>query len=220
MLGLLAACEADPEMMVPMGGAEPPAKLKDLCISSLNALVDLEMPCHQWSPYPNVDPMAISALARGAKLFASDSQSARWREVAGNVADAWMNAKVDPKERKDPSVHFGYRNSPGTMTFTYMNKEGRVQQFYYLTGHWIQAFSDLYAATGDKRYRERAEAMISYLCGDNPFHVRLLNEIGGVYNWTDDTDGDGIEDKLKQDMYPEASAFTQIGILSLVKTLK
>ena len=207
-------------MMVPMGGAEPPAKLKDLCISSLNALVDLEMPCHQWSPYPNVDPMAISALARGAKLFASDPQSARWHEVAGNVADAWMNAKVDPKERKDPSVHFGYRNSPGTMTFTYMNKEGRVQQFYYLTGHWIQAFSDLYAATGDKRYRERAEAMISYLCGDNPFHVRLLNEIGGVYNWTDDTDGDGIEDKLKQDMYPEASAFTQIGILSLVKTIK
>jgi len=220
VLGMLAACEAAPEMTIPLSTTEPPARLKDLCISSLNALVDLEKPGHQWSPYPNADPMAISALARGAKLFADHPQSAHWREVAANVADAWMNAKVDPKERRSPTIHFGYRNSPGTMTLTYMNKEGRVQIFNYIAGHWIQALADLYATTGTPRYRDRAEALISYLCGDNPFHVRLLNELGAVYNWTDDTDGDGLEDKLKQDMYPEASAFTEIGILSLIKSLK
>jgi hypothetical protein len=77
---------------------------------------------------------------------------------------------------------------------------------FYLTGYWIHALARLYAVSGEVRDRQRAEAMIGYLCGDNPWHLRLFNELGGVYNWVDDTDGDGIEDWLKQDMYPESTA--------------
>ena len=62
--------------------------------------------------------------------------------------------------------------------------------------------------------------MISYLCGDNPWGVRLLNEIGGVFsNWVEDRDGDGIEDDLKQDMYPESTAFTLIGLYRLLHAI-
>ena len=49
--------------------------------------------------------------------------------------------------------------------------------------------------------------------------MRLFNELGGVYNWVDDTDGDGIEDLLKQDMYPESTAFCQIGIMRLLRAV-
>ena len=44
--------------------------------------------------------------------------------------------------------------------------------------------------------------MVGDLCGDNPWQVRLFNELGGVYNWSDDTDRDGLQDQLRQDMYP------------------
>ncbi len=91
--------------------------------------------------------------------------------------------------------------------------------FFYKTGHWIHALAKLYALTGHERYRRRAEAMVSYLCGANPWQVRLLNELGGVYNWVEDTDGDGIEDELKQDMYPESTAFCHIGIGHLLRAM-
>jgi hypothetical protein len=74
------------------------------------------------------------------------------------------------------------------------------------------------AGLGEKDCR-RAEAMISYLCGYNPWGVRLFNETGGVYNWVDDTDRDGSEDYLKYDMYPESTAFCQIGTMHLLRTL-
>lgn len=61
--------------------------------------------------------------------------------------------------------------------------------------------------------------MVGYLCGDNPWGVRLLNEMGGVYNWVEDRNSDGIEDYLKQDMYPESTAFTLIGLFHLLKAL-
>ena len=61
--------------------------------------------------------------------------------------------------------------------------------------------------------------MVSYLCGDNPWRVRVFNEIGGVCNWVDDTDGDGIEDELKQDLYPESTCFCQIGIMRLAEAV-
>jgi hypothetical protein len=49
--------------------------------------------------------------------------------------------------------------------------------------------------------------------------VRLFNELGGVYNWVDDMDGDGVEDFLKQDQYPESTAFCQIGIFHLMRAM-
>jgi hypothetical protein len=91
--------------------------------------------------------------------------------------------------------------------------------FFYQSGHWIQALSRLYALTGEPRYRRRAEAMVSYFCGDNPWGLRLINEIGGVYNWVEDRDGDGVEDNLKQDMYPESTDFCQIGIMHLMRAI-
>jgi len=99
------------------------------------------------------------------------------------------------------------------------SRGGKAQYFYYQDGHWIQALADVYALTGDVRYRARAEAIISYLCGNNPWQMRIFNELGAVYNWTDDTDGDGIEDLVRQDMYPESTAFCQIGILHFLRSL-
>ena len=218
LLGMLAAYEADHDLLIPLETANPPAKLKDLCVSALNSLVDLKKPGEQWSSYANEDSMAICALSQGAMALNAEPDAPRWLEAASKVADGWLAAKVDPKERSAPCIHFGYRSSPGLMTHNWMNM-GKVQFYYYLTGHWIHALSDLYAATGNERYRQRAEALVTYLCGNNPLKVRLLTETGGVYNWSDDTNGDGIEDTIKADMYPESTAFVQIGILRLLKSL-
>ena len=206
LLGLLAACEAGQR------------DLRKPCVDALDALADLEKPGHLWSRYPNVDSMAVAALAEGALLFQNEAGAARWRLVAGEVADAWMDARVDPKECAGPPVHFGLRSKPERMTYVWQER-GHPQIFYYQSGHWIHALADLYALTGETRYRERAEAIVSDLCGNNPWQVRLFNELGGVYNWTDDTDGDGVQDLLKQDLYPESTAFCQIGILRLIQTI-
>lgn len=216
-LGMLAALEAFPDMQIQMDSAGAVTPLRTLCISSLNALVDLELPTHQWSAYPNMDAIAIAALAQGILLLKDVPDAAQWRTTAQQVADVWLVAKIDPKERTAPCIHFGFRDKPGGMTHAWMNNKGRVQFFYYLTGHWIHALADLYAATGETRYRQRAEAMVSYLCGDNPWQVRLFTETGGIYNWSDDSDGDGVEDRLKFDIYPESSAFCQIGLLRLLQ---
>ena len=218
LLGMLAACEAVPELVVlrPKGG--PEVTLRQACVAGLDALVDLELPHHQWSVYTNKDPLAIAALATGAKQFPAHAHANRWREVAMRVADAWLEARAP--DYPAPLVHFGLRVEPAIMTFNWSRLTKREADnhntiHFYLTGHWIHALADLHALTGEMRYRRRAEAMISYLCGDNPWRVRLLNELGGVYNWVDDTDGDGIEDRLKQDMYPESTCFCQIGIMRL-----
>jgi hypothetical protein len=218
ILGMLGSCKVAPDMPVPFAPDNQPS-IRELCIDSLNALVDLELPALQWSIYPNVDAMAIAALAEGASLLHSEPDASRWRKTAMEVADAWMAAKADPTERAAPCVNFGLRIAPSRMTYVW-SKGGMAQYFYYQTGHWIHALADLYALTGEARYRARAEAMVSYLCGDNPFQVRLFNEMGGVYNWTDDTNGDGIEDVMKQDMYPESTAFCQIGIMHLIESIQ
>lgn len=83
----------------------------------------------------------------------------------------------------------------------------------------LDALADLYRLTGDARYRKRAEAIPSYLCGDNPWQMRLFNELGAVYNWTEDTNGDGVEDLVRQDLYPESTAFCQIGIMHRLRSL-
>ena len=219
VLGMLAAGEVAPDLPVRLGNELKPLTLRELCVSSLNALVDLEQPAHQWSIYPNVDSMAIAALAEGATFLRDEPGAARWRHTAVNVADVWMAAKVDPRERAVPAVQFGLRVAPDRMTYIW-RKGGKLQFFYYQDGHWIHALADLYALTGASRFRARAEAMVSYLCGNNPWQARLFNELGGVYNWTDDTDGDGLEDLLKQDMYPESTAFCQIGIVRLLRSLE
>ena len=41
-------------------------------------------------------------------------------------------------------------------------------------------------------------ALVSYLCGDGG--ARVFDELGAVFNWADDTDGDGVEDRLQQDL--------------------
>jgi hypothetical protein len=219
LLGMLAACEVAPDLPVHLGADAPATALDKLCTPSLNGLVDLVRTGAQWSIYPNVDSMAIAALARGAIVLKDQPDAARWRETAMRVADAWLAAPVDPRERTAPCAHFGLRRQPDRMTLVW-GAGRKAQIFYYQSGHWVQALAELYALTRDARYRVRAEAIVSYLCGDNPWHVRLFNELGGVYNWSDDTDGDGIEDWLKQDMYPESTAFCQIGILRLSEALR
>lgn len=211
LLGMLAAFEGAPDWQ----------EMREACVSALDALVDLELPHHQWSVYTNKDPIAIAALSDGVALFPQHPHAARWREVATRVADAWLAAKAP--DYPAPLVHFGLRVTPDTMTFNWRRlspqcRDGNTIHFY-LTGHWIHALARLYAVTGEARYRQRAEVMIRYLCGDNPCHARLFNELGGVYNWVDDTDGDGIEDYLKQDMYPESTCFCQIGIMHLLRAL-
>jgi len=220
LLGMLAACEAAPSLTVLKSDSSEPVTLRSACASALDALIDLESEDHQWATYPNVDSMAIAALSEGAILLRRHPNAAKWRDGATAAADAWMAAKVDPKEYPAPVIHFGLRLKPDEMTFNWSrlapNLPDRNIIYLYQTGHWIQALATLYALTGYQRYLKRTEAMIGYLCGANPWGVRLLNELGGVYNWVEDTDGDGIEDYLKQDLYPESTAYCQIGILRLV----
>jgi hypothetical protein len=222
-IGMLAACSVAPNIIVLRPEGKQPITLRQACVSALNALVDLEHPDHQWAIYPNVDSMAIVALADGAILLHDSPSAPAWRKTASEVADAWMNAKVDPKEFPGKVVHFGIRITPDTMTYNWSRLSpswgSRNYIFFYQSGHWIQALSRLYALTGEPRYRRRAEAMVSYFCGDNPWGLRLINEIGGVYNWVEDRDGDGVEDNLKQDMYPESTDFCQIGIMHLMRAI-
>ena len=47
----------------------------------------------------------------------------------------------------------------------------------------------------------------------------IASEQSGVYNWVDDCDGDGREDCFKQDMYPESTAFSHLGIMHLLRMM-
>ena len=214
VLGMLAAYEVAPDLKVKLAENSQATTLRKLCVTSLDAVADLEKPAHQWTIYPNVDSMAVAALAQGARLLPNEPAAARWRETAVRVTDAWLAAKVDPKECAGPPVHFGLRTAPDRMTYIWPGAD-HARFFYYQSGHWIHALADLFALTGEARYRQRAEAMVSYLCGNNPWQVRLFNELGAVYNWTDDANRDGLQDQLRQDMYPESTAFCQIGIMRL-----
>jgi hypothetical protein len=214
LLGMLSACEVAPELKLQIFENSQTITLREACLTELDALVDLEKPTHQWAIYPDIDSMAIAALAEGALMFPDAPDAGRWRQAAAAAADAWLAAKVNPQECAGGPVHFGLRVAPDQMTYIWPGTD-HPRYFYYQTGHWIHALANLYALTGDERYRRRAEAMVSYLCGNNPWQVRLFNELGGVYNWTDDLNHDGVQDLLKQDMYPESTAFCQIGIMRL-----
>lgn len=223
LLGMIAACEADPGLPIPVGPKGDAVPLTDLVAQGLDALVELAQPHGQWQIYANKDPMAIAALAEGVRALGNHSHRDSWRRAAVQCADAWLAARVDSSEYAAPLVHFGARRlTPDRMTFLWDWTEGdpgRPFIFFYISGHWIQALAALYDVTGDIRYRDRAGEIIRYLCGANPWHVRLLNELGGVYNWVEDTDGDGVEDQLRQDMYPESTAFCQIGIRRLMDAI-
>jgi hypothetical protein len=45
-----------------------------------------------------------------------------------------------------------------------------------------------------------------------------VQRTGRACNWTDDTDHDGHQDLLRQDMYPESTVFCQIGIMGSLQT--
>jgi len=222
-LGLAAACAVVPELPVASPQTDTPWPLRKVCAQSLDALVDLAQSHGQWSVYPNVDPMAIAALADGAAVLPEEPGAARWRETAVRVADAWLACRVDPAEQPGAVVHFGPRIAPERMTFNWRHLAPSCANYntiyFYQTGHWLHALARLYALSGDTRYRDRALAMLAYLCGANPWYGRLFNEIGGVYNWVDDMDGDGVEDDLKQDMYPESTDFCQIGVMHLLRAM-
>lgn len=222
VIGLVAACSVDPDYIAFTREDGKQVSIRDAAVSSLNALTDLNKPHNQWEIYPNTDSMSIAALADGYELLKNHPDADKWLKTASDAADAWLNAKVPESEFSGTPVNFGLRIAPDEMTYNWSciapdGWKDRNFIFLYQTGHWIHALSRLYAATNNQAYLDRAEAMVSYLCGDNPFGVRLLNETGGVYNWVEDSNGDGVEDYMKQDMYPESTAFNQIGIMHLMR---
>ncbi|MBR4748086.1 MAG: hypothetical protein IK083_00745 [Abditibacteriota bacterium] len=188
----------------------------EACRDSLNALCDLQRG-RSWSRYPNVDSMAIAALARGCLALPGDPDAGRWRDCAAAAADYWLSLWVRRSEYRGEVINFGLNLVPGEMTYCWGRADdswkARGQFFYYQTGHWLQALALLYRVTGEAGYLLRCRRMTAYLLGDNPLRIRILNETGGVYNWTEDTDGDGLEDRAMNNMYPESTAYCQIGIM-------
>jgi hypothetical protein len=79
--------------------------------------------------------------------------------------------------------------------------------------------SSLFAVAPEKRYADRAKAIVGYFCGNNPLHVRIFSEIGSVNNRATDKDADGIEDTLSWNAYPESTAFFQIGLLDFMRAV-
>ncbi|HRW54508.1 MAG TPA: hypothetical protein P5081_16685 [Phycisphaerae bacterium] len=215
LLGMLAACEVDPDLRIADG-----LTLRDATIETLDALVEQMQPHGQWSVYADHDSVILAALADGVRVLGDHPHASQWRSAAIKAGNGWLNARVDAKEYPAPLVHFAARVAPDRISFRWggsaPGEGGRNHIFFYKTGHWIHALAKLHRMTGDPRYLERAERMVGYLCGDNPYRVRIFSELGGVYNWVDDTDGDGIEDALRFDMYPESTAFCQIGIMHLL----
>ena len=224
VLGMLGGCTVAPEMMIESPKTGQRATLAEVTARGLDALVERQRDHGQWQVYANKDPIAIAALADGVTVLHDHPHVERWRQAATKAADSWLAVGVAPEEYAAPVVHFGsVLRKRDQMSFLWDWTEddpGRPFIFFYISGHWIHALARLYDVTGDERYRARAEAMVSYLCGANPWQVRLLNELGGVYNWVEDRNGDGIEDHLKQDMYPESTAFCQIGINHLLGAIQ
>lgn len=214
LLGMLAACEVAPDLPVSLANGKSPRTLRDACGDALDACVAAVQPSGVWTPYPDQDAMAIAALATGARVLPQHPHREAWLKVARFAADDWMAAKADSAERALPTPHFGFRKGRGMTHF--MGDDHRVRFTFYVDGHWLHALAKLHNATGDACYRHRCHELLSYLCGANPFHARLFNELGAVYNFVTDNDGNGIEDRLQHDLYPESTAFVQIGLLHLL----
>lgn len=208
-LGMLAACSVAPNEKVLLDPTKPARPLKDITAEALDALTQMVNVDHHWTKYPDQDAMGLAALAQGALTLPDHPHAHQWKAAAIKAADGWISAKQDPSERAAPCPHFGRRT--GTNMTYYIGGKKEVHVNLYISGLWLHALATTYQLTGDTRYRDRSLAMISYLCGDNPFHARLLNETGGVYNIIRDTDGP--DSSMGWDAYPESTAFFQIGLL-------
>lgn len=220
LLGLLAACERTDlaeSIVFEKGewGYSRSQTIASLAQAALDALTDAVQPGGYWSTFADIDATAVEALARGASRFAANPAAARWRETALRVADGWLAARpsadayrgtvILPAGRRVPENPTELRYRAHHSTSTHLT--------YFHAGLWLQALAELEALTGDVRYGRRFDEVAGYFCGNNPFDARLFTETGGVYNFVTDTDGDTLEDRLHFDLYPESTAFVQIGVL-------
>lgn len=181
----------------------------------LEALADAVQAEGYWSTFADIDATAVAALARGAAVFREHPSAARWREVTVRVAEGWLSARPPEEAYRGPVIlPVGRRvpGSPGELRYRAHGSES-THLTYFHAGLWLQALAELEVLTGDERYARRFEEVFGYFCGNNPFDARLFTETGGVYNFVTDTDGDTIEDRLHFDLYPESTAFVQIGVL-------
>ncbi len=220
LLGALAACSVDPDMSCEGIGDGEVSTLRRVVMDGLDGLASTAGPTGLWSRYGNGAAMDIAALALGAKIFPDAQGAGRWRDAARRAADRWMAMPIQDGEPTWGSPMFAHMVAEGTegqVTF-HLGKEERAHVSLYMGGHWIHALALLHDVTGDARYAERAHRIVCYYLGDNPIRVRLLNELGAVNNRVTDTDGDGVEDALHWDAYPESTAFVQIGLLHLLQT--
>ena len=212
LMGLLAAYQADPKMRLNLGDTET-VGLRDLCAEALDGLAEIAGADGTWSRYGNANAVNIIALADGARLLQDHSRSAVWRSAAVRAADVWLALKFRPEENREGTPLFSSRATPGGDMTCVMAKKEVPQVELYMNGHWLHALAAMHALTGEARYKERGGRLLSYLCGDNPLRIRLINELGAVCNNVADSDGDGQDDQIFWNGYPESTAFVQIGLL-------
>lgn len=220
LLGLLAACEredlAASTVFAPgEAGFSQKQTVADLAQTALEALSDVVLPDGYWSTFADVDATAVEALAKGASVFAGSPSATRWRETAVRVADGWLQARPAPEDYRGPVILPIGRRVPDDLTMLRYRAHHSTSTHltYFHAGLWMQALAELETLTGDPQYGRRLEEIAGYFCGNNPFDARLLTETGGVYNFVTDTNGDTVEDRLHYDLYPESTAFVQIGLL-------
>lgn len=216
LLGLLAACEVEPELSIPLAGDQPASPLREVTANALDALVETAGPDGNWTHYANAAAVNIAALAEGARVFPSHPHAAPWIAAARKAADLWLALQPLPAEHHTPTPMFGHMMKDGGLTF-YLGKRARPSVALYVGGHWIHALAVLHTVTHEPHYAERAHALLAYYCGDNPARVRLLDELGAVNNGLTDAHGSGTEDQIGWDAYPESTAFVQIGLLHLLR---
>ena len=217
LLGMLAAAEVVPDLTVSLASGEPARPLKELCYDVLSALTDIIQTDGTWSKYPNQDAVNITALAEGARMFAAHLDAVKWKSVGMRAADVWLALKPVPEEINVHTPLFGPRQTNG-MTY-YVGSERHPYRGFYANGLWLQSLSSLFAVAPEKRYADRAKAIVGYCCGNNPLHVRIFSEIGSVNNRATDKDADGIEESLSWNAYPESTAFFQIGLLDFMRQI-
>ena len=99
-------------MTVTLADDAPPVPLRTICASALDALSDLEKRSAQWTIYPNVDAMAVAALAQGARLLRDEKGAARWRDTAARVAGAWLARQSGPERMRGTAGPFWPSNGP------------------------------------------------------------------------------------------------------------
>ena len=218
LLGLLAACAVDSSMECD-GTGERPVPLKRVVCEALDALTESAGANGLWSRYGNGAAMDIAALALGSMTFPDEPGAAVWRGAAVRAADRWLEMPVkagEPTWETPMFAHMIAEGMDGHVTF-HLGREERAHVSLYMGGHWIHALSLLHGLTGDARYARRAHDVLAYYLGNNPLRTRLLSEIGSVNNRVTDSDGDGVEDALHWDAYPESTAFVQIGLIHLLK---